>query len=185
MNTENTKAAIAIIRDARAQVADLLRETPEFQIRATNVFDTLANGLAFAVGEHPQLPGSAAPAEVSQKQGRTVMGMPVPEPTAPLAERLAEVIAGPTEMDDLRARITGIYETFPERSNKEILNTLTDLELRGVARMAGLAVTKTDPQRITTEMVTKIKAAITAKLNVEAQAAAALATPGIKEGSKK
>lgn len=167
-HAEKTKEAIAQIRATRDHVSALLSDTPDFQTRAEHVFDTLANGLAFAIGE--AIPGkSLAVAKPTRTVtgSRTIMGQVVPEEPTPMAKKLVDIQPSRTDVDKLREDVAKAYASFPTLSNAEIRNTLSDLELRGVAKAAGLQVTKTEPAHITDAFIQQIRTAMEEKANLE------------------
>jgi hypothetical protein len=160
-NAEKTRQAIDEIRSMRGRISELLSDTPDFQTRAEHVFDTLANGLSFAIGDRPQATRKQAPA--ARPSGpRTIMGQPVPE-ISPIVEQIAAIQPTEGDLNKLREDVAKAYTAFPTLTNKEIRNTLSDLELRGVARKAGLHVTKTEPEHITEEFLNQVRQAIADK----------------------
>lgn len=161
-NADKTRQAIEEIRNMRGVLSELLADTPDFQTRAEHVLDTLANGLSFAIGDRPQSKPRQEKASRPQSGARTIMGQPVPEKT-PIVEQVAAIQPTADDLSKLREDVAKAYESFPSLSNKEIRNTLSDLELRGVARKAGLHVTKTEPAHITEEFLNQIREAIHAK----------------------
>lgn len=162
-----TRKAIALIRDTKETVAELLADTPDFKTQANHVFETLANGLAFAIGEKVIHSGRTRTEVISQPAQRTIMGVPVPD-EKPLKQRVQEVQPSISELDKFRTEIDKAYIAFGRMSNKEILNEFHDLEIRAVAKRAGLQVTKTEPVRITDSFVSEIKNAIQEKADAEA-----------------
>lgn len=64
-------------------------------------------------------------------------------------------------LQELIARIDAVYPTFTGLGNDEILNSLDDLEIRGIAKKAGLPVTETNPEKIDGKFIDQVKDAIT------------------------
>lgn len=70
----------------------------------------------------------------------------------PLTEEIA--------VNELRQAVDKLYIDFPSLENKEITDTYGDIEIRGVAKKAGLPVTETQPAKIDAKFLNQIKAAI-------------------------
>ena len=173
-NADKTRQAISLIRSTGEEVAELLSDTPEFQDRARHVFESLANGLAFAVGEAIVTKDEQRSEERPSSTGqRTIMGIPVPDAPKPMSERLTGVAPGQSDVDKLRTDVAKAYAAFPTMSNKDIRNTLSEVELRGVAKMAGLPWSKEDVAHITDAYITEIKRAIEDKADADAAQAKA------------
>ncbi|HRO18370.1 MAG TPA: hypothetical protein PLU07_09285 [Ferruginibacter sp.] len=77
------------------------------------------------------------------------------------------------ELDIFIQRIDSIYPEFNNMTNEEIFNSLSDMEIRGVARKAGLSFTETDPKVITTGDIADIREAIEKRAEIDAQVIAA------------
>lgn len=67
------------------------------------------------------------------------------------------------ELAQLRLKADELYPKFLATSSDQLLDSVSDIEIRAVAKKAGLPVTETNPARITTEYIDKIKAAIQAQ----------------------
>lgn len=78
-------------------------------------------------------------------------------------------IASDQELADQETlkNINELYEIFPDMQNKDILETYPDIEIRGVARKAGLLVTETEPRKISIQYITSIKSAIKRQRDIE------------------
>jgi hypothetical protein len=164
---ENIEKAIEALQEARVKVSGLLSVNPALQVRSNNALDSLIGGLSHTIqGNLPR----AVPANdmgpithvFGQKVEREV------KPTTP-----AKVAVKSADVDELRTRITDAYPTFRDRDNKSLIESLTDMEMRGIAKMAGLEVTETEPKKISGAFVDKIKAAMTKKEEQEAAEAEA------------
>lgn len=64
------------------------------------------------------------------------------------------------ELAELRLKADELYPRFLGVSSDDLLDSVSDIEIRAVAKRAGLPVTETTPDRITTEYIDQIKAAI-------------------------
>jgi hypothetical protein len=93
------------------------------------------------------------------KPTRTQFGPIVPRKAEDSEVKAPSVIAG----EELAQEVNAIYDGFSERENDELLDSLTDLQIRGVAKKAGLEVTQTKPEHITSAYIDQIKAAIVKK----------------------
>jgi len=64
------------------------------------------------------------------------------------------------KLDELRASINKLYSEFETIENKAILDTYSDIEIRGVAKKAGLPVTETNPKKLDSKFLDQVKEAI-------------------------
>lgn len=154
---EKVNQAISIIRHAREQIIELLRDSPDFVVRASHVLETLANGLSFSIGEPiTQFSQDIQLQASSDSPARTIMGQKIPEKAIPIKEMLLMKNAS-DDITFLRENVQKIYDNFNSLSFSEILNTVSDIELRGVAKLSGLVVSKTEPARFTTAILQDMK----------------------------
>jgi hypothetical protein len=65
--------------------------------------------------------------------------------------------AAEMEGEQLRKEVTDILKGFADRDTDEIKDSLSDIQIRGVAKRAGFKVTDTEPEFITTEYIEQIK----------------------------
>lgn len=100
-----------------------------------------------------------SPATHREGSARRVFGPITPGPVAEKDQKGATAIAS----DELRHEVDGIYPGFAERETDDLIGSLEELQIRGVAKRAGLQVTETKPERITTAFIEEIKQAIRAK----------------------
>lgn len=61
------------------------------------------------------------------------------------------------EADQLIHELDEIFPSFADRDPAELVDVLTDLQVRGVAKRAGMKVTDEDPKRITVDYVKQIQ----------------------------
>lgn len=86
---------------------------------------------------------------------------------------------------ELKEKVATLYPQFSKLTSDEILDSLSDLEIRGVAKKAGLAVTEKNPKTLNSEFIAKIKEAIAKKEELEAaEASAKLSGEEKKEAEK-
>ena len=62
--------------------------------------------------------------------------------------------------EELKATIERLLPEFPGLENEAILDTYSDLEIRGIAKKVGLPVTETNPAKIDSKFIDTVKAAI-------------------------
>jgi hypothetical protein len=161
MHQSNVKEAIQILKDAKDKVNDLLSPLTNLQTRSNHVLKSLIGGLEFTIGSHHQ---GATDAVFKPQPLTHVMGVKVERP-----EKIKIEAATPTnpDVEALRKKAEEAYSTFCERKNADLLEGLTDLELRAVAKMAGMDVSITEPAKIDSQFITKIKAAIQRKKEID------------------
>ncbi|HRN93026.1 MAG TPA: hypothetical protein PLS87_11445 [Ferruginibacter sp.] len=95
---------------------------------------------------------------------------PAPTPSEQDQERKQrKSIQADNEAELFVKRIEFIYPEFSKMSNEEIFNSLSDMEIRGVARKAKLSFTETDPETITTATLDEIREAIKKRNEIEQQ----------------
>lgn len=84
------------------------------------------------------------------------------------------------ELAELRLKADELYPKFLSASSDHLLDSVSDIEIRAVAKRAGLPVTETNPARITTDYIDQIKEAIRQQnsANVDDSLAEWIDTPG-------
>lgn len=70
------------------------------------------------------------------------------------------------ELAVLKADVDKLYDVLEELSNKEILESYSELQIRGVAKKAGLPVTEDEPAKIVSTFITQIKEAKAKQLEI-------------------
>lgn len=88
-----------------------------------------------------------------------------PDNKAPILEPLKtqEEIA----LDQFRATVDKLYSEFNKIENKAIIDSYADIEIRGVAKKAGLPVTEDNPKKVDNKFLDQVKAAIKKKADLE------------------
>jgi hypothetical protein len=163
----NIKEVIAILEESKKQISELLESNPTLQLRVTSTFDRLSNGLKVVIGE---------PISDNTQEGfkmeklESVFGRKIHE-----KKELKVQKTDKKEVDLLRETAAVLYDTFPEQQSKELIERLTDMEVRAVAKLAGLQVTSTQPAKITVVFIEKIKEAIVNQKELKAAQEAELA----------
>lgn len=69
------------------------------------------------------------------------------------------------EGKELQIKVDEVYPKFLITESDHLIDSLTELEIRGVAKKAGLPVTDTEPKTINTGFIDEIKEAIRLKLS--------------------
>lgn len=162
LNPENIEQAVERLQAAKDEVCALLSQYPNLQMRVKHSMETLANGLAFTVNRMPQEESITA----AFNQPLThMLGMELPAVHEPMP---AKVEVSNADVSELRRRASEAYETFLDRDNRALQESLSDLDQRAVAKLADMDVSETNPKRIDSAFIDQIKAAITAKREQEA-----------------
>ena len=68
--------------------------------------------------------------------------------------------------EELQAKVSTLYPQFISIETKDIVATYSDLEIRGIGKMAGLPVTETSPAKADAKFVNQVKAAIQRKMDI-------------------
>jgi hypothetical protein len=71
---------------------------------------------------------------------------------------------------ELKLKVDQLYPEFANIETDAILDTYAEIEIRGVAKRAGLPVTETHPSKIDADFVNQVKEAIRKKAELEAGA---------------
>lgn len=91
-----------------------------------------------------------------------VMGKIVATPEGTPVETPKPIITASREIEkeELKQKVEDIYTQFYSTPTDQLWDTLSDIEVRAVAKKAGLPVTDSTPKRITPEFINTIKGAI-------------------------
>ncbi len=147
---QNVQDAMQVLKDAQAQLNTLLAPLPNLQARSKTVLDTLINGLGHTIGASETATDKGfAPQTLTEAWGIETRE---PSPTTVVVEQ--------PDVEALRERAQAAYNTFAERENTDLMVALTELDIRAVAKIAGLDVTPTNPKQIDALYIDKIKEAI-------------------------
>jgi hypothetical protein len=155
-NSEETKKdpvsvnsqVIEILEGSRDAILELLKGTA-YSLRSAVVL-TSFNRMIMQF----RVPGQAIQGHVRKKFPPLT-----PAPVKPGEQRSPATLVG----EELSLEVNAIYEGFTERENDEIIDSLTDLQIRGVAKKAGMEVTETKPERLTNSFIDEIKESIKKK----------------------
>lgn len=106
------------------------------------------------------------PATVTKMFGKTI-GAPKRVYQQEVNDVDRNEVAGNVATQELKEKVLIVYPEFSKMSNDEILDSLSDLEIRGVAIRADLPVTETSPKKIDHKFIETIKDAIAKKAELD------------------
>lgn len=155
-NQNKLEQAIRIIEDANEKVCKLLKDHENLLIRSNHVMTTLANGLKHVHGSFPQVPLG------SLDQGMSTFVVQ-PMVSARIMPQVEDSEPQKADIEDYKERVHKAYSSFLEREPKDLIDSLQEKEIRGVAKLAGMEVTPTEPEHISIEFIKEIKEAIKLK----------------------
>lgn len=172
--SQQYKAAAAILKGAQASIEAILIH-PEDEMHRLRLFNDLQRS-------HDQLLLLTGTGDLENQQG-TVLGPAKTIGGRPIKNMPKITEADLTPSDDkvlqLKQRVESALEYFGPYANSEgILANIPDIVIRGVAKKAGLQVTKDEPKEITAEFIEEVKAALSKKSTSENNA------PGNESGNE-
>jgi hypothetical protein len=164
MASTKIEQALDLLETTKKKVYELLAEIPDFQLRTDNVIERLINGIKHSQGIAPT---SAINRPATQRQPLTkVAGIEIGNTAVTLTKKALSV--DKKVVDDFKFQVQKAYDEFLSIENSEMKERYTPAVVRGVAAMAGINVTPTEPKKITPEFIDKVKAAIKEKQEKEA-----------------
>lgn len=92
---------------------------------------------------------------------------PIPLEEKPAEESVQLPSTKALEAEELQKEVNAVYEGFVERENDDILDSVSDLVIRGVAKKAGMQVSQTEPEKLNAAFVDQIKEAIKEKAKTD------------------
>lgn len=158
METKPVEQAIALLQDTQKQVYELLEPFSGLYLRTDHFLTILINGLIFAVKQtNIKDEGSRFnPISLaSLYQGQKDLSSPVTT-----TERL--IALDHEALDKLRQKAAELYTNFCKRADKDILEACNSLEIRAVAKLAGIDPMD-HPEQMNHAFISSIKEAITKK----------------------
>lgn len=162
------REAINITRECRDRIKAIEGLPDAFRTRMLRPLTLSANAAANMIGD---------PIEESQDaiESDPNVGKPL---TALLGKQLlinqdkaAKADVTQDQIETFKNRINMLAESVGNMSAKDMRDNWSDDELRGVAKVLGLPVTYTEPERMTMEWILKIQEAFEDKKNFEAKKA--------------
>lgn len=154
----NHKNVIAILKKAQSDIASELSgpQDQNHALRIHAILEKEINHLGLLTGTHD---GSTAPTAKLQPATH-ILGEEI---KAPVAATKPDLEPAAAEVETLKQRVEEAYPKFLNDTSKDIAKDWEDIVVRGVAKKAGLKVTKDEPKTITIKFVEEIKAAILEK----------------------
>lgn len=154
MNTNHVEQAITLLQNTKKQVYELLQPFSGLYLQADHLLTVLINGLIFTTQQTDLTRG----AESNFDPTPLVFG---DEPiklaiSTPIVDTVHE------EVDQLRLKATELYNNFCKRENKDIVEACNALEIRAVAKLAGINPMD-HPEQIDVSFIHTIKEAIIKK----------------------
>ncbi|WP_313214110.1 hypothetical protein [Soonwooa sp.] len=146
--------SISDLEQFRDMISERHKDNPTLTLRFSSVFNQLINSLGVHTG------AVATPSNVAEGFTPQPLKMVFGKDVTHTEKRKLK----PFEVDDvaaMRERMQHIYDSFLDRENNDLKESLQEIEIRGVAKMAG--VEDFDTQKIDGHFLNKIKKAIADK----------------------
>ena len=156
-NTELVQQTVDDVRELLDKILERHREDPTFCLRTESVFNQYVNSLSYITGNVNERSNIFSPKPLESIAGKKVN----PRDTDKLELKPIEV----DEVEAFRKKIQLIHDGFLNRENTDILDSLQEIEIRGVAKIVGIEDFDTAP--VDGVLVQRIKDAITVKKETE------------------
>lgn len=164
MPNENIKTAVDILDEAQGYALEALKNEPMLSLRVSNTMTTLINGLNHIGG----FVGSSAKETLPTIQpAKSFMGLDLEE--LDKQEAPAKVVVELDEKEKAKVDVEKLYAVFSTKDDNEIKDTVSQMYILGVAKMAGLVFENPSSVKITLKLIREIKDAIKAKAELEIQ----------------
>lgn len=164
MQNENIKKAVDILEEAKEYALESLKNEPMLSLRVSNTMTTLVNGLNHVGG----FVGNSAKEDIPTIQpAKSFMGLDLEELVK--QEAPAKVVVELDEKEKAKADVEKLYAIFSTKDDNEIKDTVSQMHVLGVAKMAGLVFENPSSVKITLKLIREIKDAIKAKAHLEAE----------------
>lgn len=166
-STSEVTSAVELLKDAKQRVEQVLTSprSNQLKLRVVENLNAQINFLSLRAG----LPADNKTA------------LPKPEPITKMFGKEVGKVAKlqqsdtPVKIDtpeevaakELKTKVDQLYPDFLNIENDAILDTYAEIEIRGVAKRAGLPVTETHPSKIDAAFVNQVKDAIKKKKELE------------------
>lgn len=161
-NSDKINQTITDLEVCKNGILERHKEDTSFCLRINSVFTQLANSLSYNTGSINATEKAFVPQPLEN-----VLGMKIDE------KKSAKMNLTAPEVDEVAAfkeKIQLIYDGFLTRENPELKESLEEIEVRGVAKLAGIENYAT--AKIDGNLLNRIKKAITAKNELAAAKAA-------------
>ena len=165
-NKELLQQTIEDLQETRDTISERHKDNPTLTLRIGSVFNQLINSLGVHVGavvSPTVVSGAWKPEPLNKVLGKDISTTPKRD-------------LKPIEVDDVAAfkeKMQTIYDNFLNRENADLKDALEEVEMRGVAKMAGVDTWET--QKVDGNFINKIKKAIESKAKLSADQEAAKA----------
>jgi hypothetical protein len=164
---DQIKQAVDILKEAHDKIAEVMTD-PNLAIRRTGLLLTLKKNADMMTmhtsGESPLREDRPTGQPLRKFFGKVVSSKSADETTKPVAPKATEPLkfnsAEEVAKDEFKKKVKGLYEVFAGTDNDVLLDTYSDVELRGVAKLAKLPVTEKNPKKIDASYIDIIKDAI-------------------------
>lgn len=154
---KNIDAALAELERTEKKVSGLLKEWPNIAQTLSKQFGDMANILSMkGEGQIVSMPGAAKIETITTLKGKPFDGSKVaPTATATVAEPIKT--AEQAQLKELLLEVEKVEPVFSEMPNDKILDEVSDLAIRAIAKKANMPVTETNPAKIDTKYIQLIK----------------------------
>lgn len=164
MQNENIKKAVYILEEAQGYALESLKNEPMLSLRVSNTMTTLINGLNHVGG----FVGNSAKEDIPTiRPAKSFMGLDLEE--LGKQEAPAKVVVELDEKEKAKTDVEKLYAVFSTKDDNEIKDTVSQMYVLGVAKMAGLVFENPSSVKITLKLIREIKDAIKAKADLEAE----------------
>lgn len=141
------------LEDCKNKILERHSNNISICLRFGNVFDQLVNSLNLTTGSLKETNSNYTPEPITKFFGEQIKD----KRRKPLKLQSIEV----DEVEVFRAKVEMIYESFLTRENTDLIESLEPIEIRGVAKLAGVA--DFDSLKIDATFIETIKKAIVEK----------------------
>ena len=154
MNPEDIQLTIEDLNNLNEVIQERHKDNPSLCLRFNSVFKQLSNSLGgFKGGSFQPTVNTFVPSPLTKVNGKEIKEAV----STKLNLKPIEV----DEVDAFREKIQEIYNSFLSRETTDLLDSLEPIEIRGVAKLAG--VVDFEKVEVDGKLVEDIKQAITAK----------------------
>jgi len=153
MQTTPVEQAIALLQNTQKQVYELLEPFSGLYLQADHLLTVLINGLIFTTQQTDLTRVESNFDPTPLVFGDESLKLSIPTPIVDTAYE---------EVDQLRLKAMELYSNFCKRESKDILEACNALEIRAVAKLAGINPMD-HPEQIDGSFIHTIKEAITKK----------------------
>ena len=159
MQSEILSEAIELLSEVHNKLSVLLIDDfPNLKLKSDNVLRVLINGFKVVnnqpIGDQTETLVTDFP-PITSMFGKEIDFQKTPEKKPFVIDK--------SEFDSFKEKIDNALSVFEAISEKDILETFDDFTIRGIAKIAGIEVTPTDPEKVTVQFVKQIKDALAAK----------------------